>query len=89
MAKKTAKVKIEKEKDLDIFQSGVVPKHELVNPEERSDLLKRLNIKPKQLPRIKRNDIAARVLNAKKGDIIRIIRRSPVAGEYYYYRVVA
>jgi len=82
------KEKKEEEKEFDIFQSSLVPKHELLNDEEKAELMKKLNIKLKQLPRIRRNDMAAKILNAKRGDIIRITRKSPVAGEYYYYRVV-
>ena len=83
--------KAEKEKDektLDIFQSELVPKHQLLNQEEKSELLKKYNITVKQLPRIKEEDAAVSLLNAKKGDIIKIERRSQAAGEYFYYRVV-
>ena len=86
-AAKTKKEK-EEEKEFDIFQSSLVPKHELLNDEEKAELMKKLNIKLKQLPRIKRNDVAAKILNAKRSDIVRITRKSPTAGEYYYYRVV-
>jgi DNA-directed RNA polymerase subunit H len=87
MAKKTAK-KAEKEKDLDIFQSNLVSRHELLNAEERSELMKKLNIKLKQLPRMKRDDAGVDKLEAKRGDVVRIVRKSLSAGEYYYYRVV-
>jgi DNA-directed RNA polymerase subunit H len=85
--KKTVK-KVEKDKDIDIFQSNLVSKHELLNAEERSELMKRLNIKLKQLPRMKRDDSGVAKLNAKRGDVVRIVRKSLSAGEYYYYRVV-
>jgi DNA-directed RNA polymerase subunit H len=88
MVKKTSKAKAEKDKDIDIFQNSLVPKHELLNSEERSELLKKFNIKLKQLPRMKRDDAGVAKLDAKRGDVVRITRRSPVAGEYYYYRVV-
>ncbi|MCX6815649.1 MAG: DNA-directed RNA polymerase subunit H [Candidatus Aenigmarchaeota archaeon] len=78
----------EEEKELDIFRSGLVPKHELLNDTEKSELLKKLNVKLSQLPRIKHSDAAAKILNAKRNDIVKVIRTSMVAGEYYYYRVV-
>lgn len=83
-----AKTKEKIEADIDIFQSDLVPKHELLNAEEKDEILKRLNIRTKQLPRIKRDDAALKTLNAKRGDVIKIMRKSPVASEYYYYRVV-
>jgi DNA-directed RNA polymerase subunit H len=84
---KTKKEK-EEEKSVNIFQSSIVPVHELMNAEEKADLLKKFGVSLKQIPRIKDDDAAVKMLGAKRGDVIRIIRRSPVAGEYYYYRVV-
>lgn len=78
----------EEEKHLDIFQSYLVPKHELLNAEEKAELLKKLSITIKQLPRIKSDDPSIKIHNMKRGDVVRITRRSQVAGEYYYYRVV-
>ena len=84
---KTKKEK-EEEKSVNIFQSSIVPVHELMNAEEKADLLKKFGVSLKQIQRIKDDDAAVKMLGAKRGDVIRIIRRSPVAGEYYYYRVV-
>jgi DNA-directed RNA polymerase subunit H (RpoH/RPB5) len=86
MASKKEKEK--EEKELDIFQSELVPKHDLLNQEEKVELLKKFNITLKQLPRIKQDDAAVKILNAKRGDIVKVMRKSPVATEYYYYRVV-
>jgi DNA-directed RNA polymerase subunit H (RpoH/RPB5) len=41
-----------------------------------------------QLPRIREDDPVVVALKAKKEDVIRIKRKSPVGGEYNYYRVV-
>ncbi len=87
MASKKQKEK-EEEKEIDIFQSELVPKHEMLNQEEKSELLKKFNISLKQLPRIKQEDAAVKAMNPKKGDIVKITRNSSVAGEYHYYRVV-
>lgn len=75
------------EKEIDIFQSGLVPKHEILDEEEKAKFLKEMNISWKQLPRINLDDPAAKMLKAKRGDIIRITRKD-LAGEYYYYRIV-
>ena len=74
--------------EMDIFQSNLVPKHEILSEDERRDLLSRMKIEEKQLPRIKSGDPAVKKLGAKKGDIIRIIRKSPTAGDYLYFRIV-
>jgi len=79
----------EEEKHLDIFQNQLVSKHEPLNAEEKAELMKKLNITVKQLPRIKSGDPAIKMHGLRRGDIVRIIRNSLVAGEYYYYRVVA
>jgi DNA-directed RNA polymerase subunit H (RpoH/RPB5) len=83
-----AKEKKAVEKEIDVFQSSLVPKHEIVNAEEKEELLKKLSIRLKQLPRMKRSDAIAKILGAKRGDVVRIARNSQVASEYYYYRVV-
>jgi DNA-directed RNA polymerase I, II, and III subunit RPABC1 len=72
----------------DIFEHVLVPKHEILTPEEREKILAQYRVKPYQLPQIKASDPAARAIGAKPGDIIRIIRKSPTAGEHVAYRYV-
>lgn len=71
-----------------IFDHVLVPKHEIVNPDERKKLLQEYRVQPYQLPRIKASDPAAKAIGAKPGDIVRIIRDSPTAGKYVSYRHV-
>lgn len=78
----------EKEAEINIFESGLVPHHEILSGEEKAELLERLNVSLGQLPKIREEDPVVKILDAKKGDILRVTRKSPVAGEYYYYRVV-
>jgi DNA-directed RNA polymerase subunit H len=80
--------KKEEAEEFDLFKSGLVPKHELLSGEEKAELLAKLNVAAKQLPRIKDDDPVVKILNAKKGDVIKIKRKSLSAGEYNYYRVV-
>ncbi|MDI6721654.1 MAG: DNA-directed RNA polymerase subunit H [Candidatus Aenigmarchaeota archaeon] len=87
MSSKKAKEKEEK-KDINIFESRYVPKHVVLAPDEKAEFLKQYNITVKQLPRIKESDAAVKMTGAKKGDVLKIIRNSPVAGEAVYYRVV-
>ncbi|MBI2578906.1 MAG: DNA-directed RNA polymerase subunit H [Candidatus Aenigmarchaeota archaeon] len=76
------------EEKIDIFQSDLVPKHEIMSGEEKAELLERLNVSSGQLPKIREEDPVVKLLGAKKGDVLRITRKSPVALEYFYYRVV-
>ena len=74
---------------IDIFKNNLVPRHEVLSEETKNDFLKTLNIVASQLPKILSTDPCVKLLNAKKGDVLKILRKSPTAGEYYYYRVVA
>ncbi|MCE4617210.1 MAG: DNA-directed RNA polymerase subunit H [Desulfurococcales archaeon] len=72
-----------------ILHHELVPKHEVLDIEEAAKLLKELGVEPHQLPHISVNDPVVRILNAKPGDIIRIRRKSEIAGETIFYRIVA
>jgi len=72
----------------DLFEHVLVPKHEILTPEEREELLKKYHVKPYQLPAILASDPAVKAIGAKPGDILRIIRKSPTAGKYEAYRYV-
>jgi len=72
-----------------IFKHKLVPKHEILSPEEAKELLEKYRVKPYQLPVIKASDIAAIAIGAKLGDILKITRNSPTAGKYVSYRYVA
>jgi DNA-directed RNA polymerase subunit H (RpoH/RPB5) len=71
-----------------IFEHVLVPKHEIVGADEREKLLNEYRVQPYQLPRLKASDPAAKVIDAKPGDIVRITRDSPTAGKYTSYRYV-
>jgi DNA-directed RNA polymerase subunit H len=75
-------------KEIDITKHVLVPKHEILSQNEKEELLKKYGITLKQLPRIFLNDPAIRDLNPKLGDVVKITRKSPTAGEAVYYRVV-
>jgi len=71
-----------------IFDHEDVPKHEILTAEERAKLLAEYKVHPYQLPEIKASDPAVIAIGAKSGDIVRIVRKSPTAGEYIAYRYV-
>jgi DNA-directed RNA polymerase subunit H len=73
----------------DLFEHALVPKHEMLEPEEKEQLLARLRVHPYQLPQISSSDPAVKAIGAKPGDILRIIRdKSPTAGTHIAYRYV-
>jgi DNA-directed RNA polymerase subunit H len=71
-----------------LFEHVLVPKHEILTPKEREELLQEYRVKPYQLPAIRASDPAVKAIGAKPGDILRIIRKSPTAGKYVAYRYV-
>ena len=73
---------------MEIEKHELVPKHILLSEKEKEELLKNYGISLKDLPRILSSDPMAKAINAKVGDIIKIIRKSPTAGVSEYYRVV-
>lgn len=75
-------------KKINVLEHELVPKHEALKPEEVVELLKNLGIRPEQLPWIRVSDPVSRELGVKPGDIVRIIRKSPTAGESVAYRFV-
>lgn len=77
-----------KQLQFNISRHVLVPKHEVIDDETIvAQILENLSIKSKfQLPLILKSDAMARYLNLKNGDVIRITRVSPTAGEYISYR---
>lgn len=67
----------------------LVPKHELLPSSEHTEFLSKNKIKSKaNLPLIKfHEDMIARVMGLQPGDIVKITRPSPSAGEYISYRI--
>ena len=76
------------EQEIKIDKHLYVPKHVKLSEEDTEELLKKLNITKKQLPRILKEDPAIANLDVKKGDIIKITRNSPTTGEADFYRVI-
>lgn len=72
-----------------ILEHDLVPEHKVMKKGEVESLLKQYGVKIDQLPKIKSNDPVVQVIGAKKGDVLKILRKSPTAGESAYYRVVS
>ncbi len=78
----------QKKTKFNILEHELVPKHEVVPPEEAVQVLRQLGVKPQQLPWLRVTDPVARAIGAKPGDIVRIHRKSPTSGEIIVYRYV-
>ena len=74
--------------EFNILKHELVPEHIILNEDEKNELLEKYRIKPKNLPKILTTDPVAKALNAKEGDILKIIRKSKTAGTSLYYRIV-
>ena len=64
------------------------PIHEILPKDEAENILKKFNVRTNQLPYIMSNDKGLEDLDIRPGDIIKITRKSPTAGESVYYRYV-
>jgi len=60
----------------------------LIPKEEAKALMRQLRLRPWQLPWIRASDPLAKSVGAKPGDVLKIIRDSPTAGEAVIYRLV-
>ncbi len=72
----------------DLFGHQLVPQHLITDDSEIKLILNHYGIQKSQLPRISRDDPAAKAVGARRGQVIRIERDSPTAGMVYYYRIV-
>ncbi len=60
---------------VNITHHTLVPKHEVMTPQEKRELLQRYRLKDNQLPRIQPTDPVARYLGLSRGQVVRITRR--------------
>jgi len=73
---------------IDVTKHKLVPEHVLLSDTESKDVLKKYNVNQNNLTKILVTDPCARMLGAKPGQIVKIIRRSQTAGSFTSYRVV-
>lgn len=72
---------------VNITRHVLVPKHIVLSEDEKKDLLVRYRLKESQLPRIQREDPVARYFGLRRGQVVKIIRRSETSGRNASYRI--
>lgn len=74
---------------IDVLSHELVPKHYIVSEEEKQKIKEKYKIdKDNKFPQIKSKDPAVKAIGAKPGDLIKIVRKSNIAKEIVYYRIV-
>ncbi len=81
--KKRSKERIER-----IISHFLIPEHIKLTEEEKKELLEQYKITMVELPRISIDDPAIKHMNLTTKDVVKIIRKSPIAGETVFYRRV-
>lgn len=74
--------------DLRVSEHIHVPKHEIVTERQIPEILKKYNAKLEQFPYILISDPVVKEIGGRLGDLVKITRKSPTAGEIIYYRFV-
>ncbi|NLN71670.1 MAG: DNA-directed RNA polymerase subunit H [Thermoplasmatales archaeon] len=77
-----------------VLKHELVPEHDLLPEEEVEKILEKFKITRDQLPKIKTNDAAIKVLEnvyerpIQEGSVIKIVRKSETAELFVAYRLV-
>jgi len=73
----------------EVVKHELVPKQTKLSEKETKELFEKYAIELQNLPKIYKSDPAIQDIDVKEGDIVKIMRKSPTAGETIFYRRVA
>lgn len=65
------------------------PKHQILTPKEKEDLLKTYSLDEKQLPKMSVKDAVARYYGLQKGQVVKVMHESEMTRSYVTYRCVS
>jgi DNA-directed RNA polymerase subunit H len=77
-----------KEKEFEVSQHVLVPKHTKLSEKEKKDLMDKYKITFRELPRISLKDAAISHLELEPEDIVKIERPSPTSKNTVFFRRV-
>ncbi|MHB8605882.1 MAG: DNA-directed RNA polymerase subunit H [Thermoplasmatota archaeon] len=75
-------------KAFDVMKHELVTRHEVLTESEATQIFARYGATVDQFPKILASDPAARAVRARPGQVLRVYRKSPTAGESIAYRFV-
>jgi len=71
-----------------VDKHDLIPKHIKLSDKEKSQLFEKYNVSLRELPKILKNDPAIARLNAREGDVIKVIRKNDLEDNLFYRGVV-
>lgn len=73
----------------DLFTHELIPKHIILSDKEKGEVIKKFGIeRMNQFPKILKTDPVIKMIDAKLGDLIKIIRKNEIGEHSIYYRMV-